>query len=298
MRRYKRAAEQATQLAEAANARMLELEQQLTLHSQDAASQTQQLEEQAQCTVKLGAELRQVKQQMMQLHLNVVQPLLHWQHDLQHQDTGTRSSKASRRKRSHKQWQAPAAVTPDVIASTAAAVEQLLLLQQQAQQEQGQGLRASQDALLRHGCQRQQRLQEKLACAEAELQESRAELAACQQEASTARMLADRLQQQVDASSKRLQQYELQHRQDLEVVAQQAAAAAADDAKQQLQGKQQQLQELQQQVNGRLSELACAQGEAAAAKRQVERLKEEQQQAAAEYEQQLQQLKQAVDGGR
>lgn len=296
VRKYKRAVEQAAQLAEAANSRVLQMEQQLALHSQDAVGQTQQLAEQAKCTVKLGAELQQVKQHMMQLHLSVVQPLLRWQHDQQAQPeaTCTSSSRASSsRKKAHKAWQPPAAATADVIASAAAAVEQLLL--QQGQDAPGQQLRASQDALLQHSCQRQQRLQHKLASAESKLQELRADLAATKQEASAACRRADRLQQQLDVHNAQQDQSEQLHGQELAVVAKQAAAAAADDAKQQIRVKEQQLQVLQQQVNRLMSELAFAQGEAAAAQRQVARLQEEQKEAAAEHERQLQQLKQAAE---
>lgn len=283
VRKHKRAVEQATQLVEAANSRMLELEQQLAVDSQEAAGQTQQLAEQAKSTVRLGAELRQVKQHMTQLHLSVVHPVLHWQHEQQlcqgqqgaegTSSTRTSCSSSSRRKRSHKQWQPPATVTGDVIAATAAAVEQLLL--QQAKQGQGQQ-RTSEQALL-------QRLQGKLACRDAEMQELRAELAACRHEAA-------HLQQQLDTARTQHEQSQQLHEQELAAKAQQAA----EDAEQQLQAQQQALQELQQQVNKLLSELACAQGEAAAAQRQIACLQEDQQQAAAEHERELQQLKQVA----
>lgn len=280
VREYKGAAEQAALLAQAAQRRLLVAEQQLAAHTQeDSLWHTQQLAEQAKCTVKLGIELQQLKQQMMQLHLSVVQPLLRYQHEQQHPEAtaSTSSSRgSSSRKHSHKQWQAPAAVTPGVIDSAAAAVEQLLL-QQQVQQEQARELRSSQAVLVEQSCQCQQQLQDKVSGLEAELQVAVTALEGARRDASTARLRAERLEQQLAASN-------TQHN----------TAEQLHEGAKQLQ--QQELQELQQQVNMLVAELACAQGEAAAARRQVALLQDERQRAAAEFEAQLQQLQMGSDG--
>jgi hypothetical protein len=275
VRQYKQAAEQAALLAQAAQSRLLVSEQQLAAHTQeDSLWHTQQLAEQAKCTVQLGAELRQLKQQMMQLHLSVVQPLLRWQHEQQQPQAtaSTSSSHSSSRRHLHKQWQPPAAVTPPVVENAAAAVEQLLL-QQQVQQERAQELRSSQAVLVEQSCQHLQQLQNKVSGLEVDLQESAAALNEAKQDASTAQLRAERLQQQLDDTN-------TQH----------DTAEQLQEGVKQLQ--QQQQQELQQQVNTLVAELACAQGEAAAARRQVALLQEEQQKAALEVEAQLQQ---AVD---
>lgn len=276
---YKKAAEKAALLAQAAQGRLLQAEEQLAASTrEDVLWQTQQLAEQAKCTVKLGEELRQLKQHMVQLHCSVVQPLLHWQHEQQQQqegDAATASTSCSRdkgtsRKRSHKQWQPPAAVTPGVVEAAAAAVEKLLL--QQAQQDLG----SSQAALAQRSCLRQQQLQAQVSRLEAQLQDTAAALEAARQEASAAGLRAERLQQQLDACNMQHDTIEQLHE-------------GAKHLQQQHQ------QELQQQVNTLLAELACVQGEAAAAQRQVALLQEGQQKAADAREERLQQLQQAAD---
>lgn len=294
MRAYKKAADQATRLAEAANNRLVELEQRLNQQSREAADQTQQLAEQANCTVKLGAELRQVKHQMMQLHASVLQPLLRWQqeHGAEHSDTAGAITDSSHSKRhSHKRWRLPSAVTPEAIKSAAAAVE--VLLQQQA--EHTQELKTVQQEQLLHRDKRLQTLLDRVERAEAGLQEKHGQLEAALQEASTYHQRVQQLQQQLTARSFEHAHEEQRHSDEVAAAAEQATAAAAADAQVQLRAQQQQLDELQQQVNRLLSELACAQGEAAAAQRQVARLQQEQQQASLEAEERLQQLQQAAD---
>lgn len=287
-------------LAEAANSRLVDVEQQLVGHTHDAADHTQQLAQQARCTVKLGAELRQVKQTMQQLHQDVLQPLLRWQHEQHQQDSGAaggaaaragkeacdgRSSTSGRRKHQHTKhaaWTPPAAVTPDVVAAAAAAVE-ALLLQHSAQE---QALQESQAAILLHNRQHKQRMQRQMSCAELEVQELCADLAAARDKARAAQQRAEDLQQQLAAESVQHSAAEQQHSHELAVAT--AAAQAAGESESQL-------LQLQQQVNALVSELACAQGEAAAAQRQVALLQQEQQAAAAEHAEQMQQVQQALE---
>jgi len=295
VRAYKKAAEQATRLAEAANNRLTEVEQRLSQQSKEAADQTQQLAEQANCTVKLGAELRHITHQMMQLHASVLQPLLRWQqeHGAEHSDTAGASTDSSTHinRHSHKRWRPPSAVNPEAIKTAAAAVE--VLLQQQG--EHAQELRKMQQAQLLHRDKRLQTLLDRVERAEADLQEKHGQLEAALQEASTSRQRVQQLQQQLAVRSVEQAHTEQRRSDEVAAAAEQAAAAAAADAQVQLRAQQQQLDELQQQVNRLLSELACAQGEAAAAQRQVARLQQEQQQAGLEAEERFQQLQQAAD---
>lgn len=276
---YRRAAEQATRLAEASQRELITVEQQLA--------------SQAQCTIKLGTELRHLKQHMQQLHLSVVQPLLLWQNEQQvlgsgghtPHDATTTSNSSSSKQRALRQWQPPSTITGAVIKSAAAVVEKVLMQHAECGHESEASQQAAQ---LQHQSRKcQQRLQAKVARLTQQLQEAHAELEAARQEATTAHHHSEELQQQLDIK-------QLQH---AAAAAQQhssdatAAAVAAEDARDQ----RQQLQALQQQVNSLLSELACAEGEAAAAQRQVARLQEEQQQGAGHVNERIQQLQDAVD---